>query len=188
MRKGKFKPGTFLGLTLMHIVAIYAVWYGFAVGYSWKAWACFVVLFLASSLGISVGYHRQFTHHAFVCSNGVRKMLAAMGALAWQGPIYKWVHNHLQHHAHPDQPGDIHSPIEYPGKIPGKLGVLKGLSWAHIRWIYHEVSIPPGYQPADVSKDEITIWQRRWHWLFVFSGFVIPYLICGWEGLLLGGF
>ena len=70
----------------------------------------FLVFFLLNLIGVSVGLHRYFSHHAFETSALVRWFLAILGSWAMQGPVDRWVADHRRHHRFSDQPLDIHSP------------------------------------------------------------------------------
>jgi stearoyl-CoA desaturase (Delta-9 desaturase) len=83
---------------------------------------CF--MWALTGIGITVGYHRLFTHRAFTAPAAVRVMLAFLGALAGKGPAVSWAAIHRRHHELRDQPGDLHSPNLH-GKTLG--GRLKGL-------------------------------------------------------------
>ncbi|KAG5637648.1 hypothetical protein H0H81_003725 [Sphagnurus paluster] len=45
------------------------------------------VVWQMGTFGITIGYHRLYSHRAFRASLGVRMMLAAMGSSAFQGSI-----------------------------------------------------------------------------------------------------
>ena len=68
-----------------------------------------MILYRAPALGVTVGFHRLFTHRAFK-ARGVRAALAILGSMAIEGPIISWVADHRKHHAFADQEGDPHSP------------------------------------------------------------------------------
>lgn len=87
-----------------------------------------------TGLGVTVGFHRLFTHRSFRTTKTVRGLLAIAGSMAIQGPVIKWVADHRRHHAFADQPGDPHSPHLDDG--PGVKGVIKGLWHAHIGWFF----------------------------------------------------
>lgn len=61
-------------------------------------------------LGVTVGFHRYFTHGAFRAHRALRIALAVAGSMAVQGPIQHWVADHRRHHAYADLEGDPHSP------------------------------------------------------------------------------
>lgn len=59
--------------------------------------------------GNTVGYHRLFTHRAFVAKPAVRVALALLGALH-SGPPLFWIGLHRLHHLRSETPEDPHSP------------------------------------------------------------------------------
>ena len=68
------------------------------------------VLFLVTGFGISIGYHRLFTHRSFVPKRWLKIVLASIGSLAMEGSLSGWVAAHRRHHVFSDAPGDPHSP------------------------------------------------------------------------------
>jgi len=71
-----------------------------------------IALYLATGLGVSVGYHRLLTHCSFRTYPSLRYTLAILGSMAAEGPPSEWVATHRKHHAFADRPGDPHSPHE----------------------------------------------------------------------------
>ena len=69
-----------------------------------------VFMYLLTGFGITVGFHRLFTHRAFQTQRGVEYTFAVLGSMAVQGPVIDWVADHRKHHAHTDEEGDPHSP------------------------------------------------------------------------------
>jgi stearoyl-CoA desaturase (delta-9 desaturase) len=92
----------------------------------------FLVFYVLTGFGITVGYHRLFTHRAFAAKPWVSNTLAVLGSMALEGPVADWVADHRKHHAHTDVEGDPHSP--HLGEGSG----LRGLFHAHLGWIFHE--------------------------------------------------
>jgi stearoyl-CoA desaturase (Delta-9 desaturase) len=95
-----------------------------------------VVGYVATCLGITVGFHRLLTHRSFQTSAVVRYALAVLGTLAVEGSVIKWVADHRKHHDFTDEPGDPHSPHDAG---PGVRGALKGLAHAHVGWLFTTV-------------------------------------------------
>jgi stearoyl-CoA desaturase (delta-9 desaturase) len=90
---------------------------------TWRIAALTAASYLLQVLGITAGYHRYFSHHAFKTSRVFQFVLAWLGCSAMQnGPLW-WVSGHRRHHRHSDKPGDPHSPI------------LRGFWYAHIGWV-----------------------------------------------------
>jgi stearoyl-CoA desaturase (Delta-9 desaturase) len=86
---------------------------------AWRAWegllrpgdvVVFAILYVLTGLGVTVGFHRLFTHRSFKARPAVRAILAVLGSAATEGPVISWVADHRKHHAFSDRPGDPHSP------------------------------------------------------------------------------
>jgi stearoyl-CoA desaturase (Delta-9 desaturase) len=111
------------------LAAIVVLW-NRAVG--WTDLAILAVMYLATAVGITVGYHRLFTHRAFDTVAPIRYGLAVLGSMAVQGPVLDWVADHRKHHAFTDEEEDPHSPH---GHGSGLKGALHGLLYAHMGWL-----------------------------------------------------
>jgi stearoyl-CoA desaturase (delta-9 desaturase) len=96
--------------------------------------AIFIVLYLSTAIGITVGFHRLLTHRAFQTYPWLRYTLAIFGSLAVQGSVIDWVADHRKHHTFTDEDGDPHSPHAGQGK--GIAGMLHGLWHAHVGWLF----------------------------------------------------
>ena len=125
---------TFLGVAgppLVLLAAMAQLW-GIALGL--LDVAVLVILYVLTGLGVSVGFHRLFTHRSFETTRPLRIMWAVLGSLALQGSVISWVAEHRQHHAHSDKSGDPHSP--HAGRGTGLRARLGGLWHAHIGWFF----------------------------------------------------
>ena len=69
-----------------------------------------VGFYLLSGFGVTIGYHRLFTHRSFKPRRALKIALASAGSLAMEGSLIGWVANHRRHHVFSDRPGDPHSP------------------------------------------------------------------------------
>jgi stearoyl-CoA desaturase (delta-9 desaturase) len=96
--------------------------------------AIFAVMYMASALGVTVGFHRLLTHRAFQTRGWLRYTLAVLGSFSVQGPVIDWVADHRKHHAFADEEGDPHSP--HAGQGAGLRGMLVGLWHAHVGWLF----------------------------------------------------
>jgi len=110
---------------------------------AWQSWEgllqptdliVFAILYVLTGLGITVGFHRLFTHRSFKTGRAVRAVLAVLGSAAIEGPVISWVADHRKHHAFADIPGDPHSPHVDHGV--GVRGALRGLLHAHVGWLF----------------------------------------------------
>src|ERR1700730_3896806 len=90
--------------------------------------------YLLTGFGITVGYHRLFTHRSFQTYRVVRYAFAVLGQLAVEGDVVTWVADHRRHHQFSDSEGDPHSP--HAGYGEGIVEALKGLWHAHTGWMF----------------------------------------------------
>ncbi|MGZ6791675.1 MAG: fatty acid desaturase, partial [Mycobacteriales bacterium] len=123
--------GIFVVVPLLAVLASGFVLWG--TGLSWLDVVLTAVFYLVTLHGITVGYHRYFTHGSFKANRAVRIALAIAGSMAIQGPVARWVADHRRHHAYSDAEGDPHSPWRYGG---GVKGLSKGLLHAHVLWLF----------------------------------------------------
>ncbi len=121
----------FVILPLVALVA--AIPFAWGWGLTWIDVAIALVFYVTSGLGITVGYHRYFTHGSFKAKRPLRIALALAGSLAMQGPVITWVADHRRHHAFSDKEGDPHSPWLF-GTSPAALA--KGFWHSHTGWLF----------------------------------------------------
>lgn len=154
-------------------VAVGLLWV-FPVGIT--AWVLFGVMWLLTGLGLTVGYHRLFTHRTFKAAPSVVTVLAILGSMAGQGPVLSWVALHRRHHECSDRDGDPHSP-NLSGDGIG--GTFRGLAHSHFLWMRrHEYPNIVHYAP-DLLKNRSLVKVARHYHLWVALGLVIPTAIGG---------
>jgi stearoyl-CoA desaturase (delta-9 desaturase) len=112
----------------------YAVWHSWQGLLRWSDVVIFIAAYFLTGLGVTVGFHRLFTHRSFKTKKAVRGTLAILGSAAIEGPITAWVADHRKHHDFSDQIGDPHSPHVEHGH--GFSGALRGLFHAHVGWLF----------------------------------------------------
>jgi stearoyl-CoA desaturase (delta-9 desaturase) len=135
-----------------------------------------VVLYVVTGHGISVGYHRLFTHSSFKPKRPLKIALATLGSLAVEGSVIGWVAAHRRHHRHSDAPGDPHSPHQYG---PGPLAQVRGFVHAHVAWLFSaQLTSAQRYAP-DLLKDHDLVVLSRLFPLFAVLSLAIPFGL-GW--------
>lgn len=150
----------------------------------------FLAMFIATGLGVSIGFHRHFTHRSFKAVTPVRVALAVMGSMAMQGTVIFWVSQHRRHHIHSDGPGDPHSPYVSEQGVPHK-GFWRGLWHAYMGWTFdHEIPNATYYAP-DLIRDKAIAPINRAYFVWVGLGLAVPTLAGGllhhsWIGALSG--
>jgi stearoyl-CoA desaturase (delta-9 desaturase) len=139
--------------------------------------------YLLTGLGITVGFHRLFTHRSFQTSRAVRYTFAILGEMAVEGDVLTWVADHRKHHQFSDREGDPHSPHAEFGD--GPLESLKGLWHAHTGWLFSQVGRADREKYAKdlVSESGLRVIANLFLPL-VLASLLLP-AVAGW--LLLGG-
>jgi len=164
------------------IAAVVLLW-NRAVG--WTDLGLFLGFYVATGFGITIGYHRLFTHRAFETSTPVRVVLAVLGSMAVEGNVITWVADHRKHHAFADEEGDPHSP--HVDRGPGIKGALHGLWHAHLGWMvngtHHGRASAHRYAP-DLLADKPIRWVNRTFPFWVAMTLVLPMVL----GFAISGF
>jgi len=134
------------------------------------------VLYLVAGFGISVGFHRLFTHSSFTANRPLKIILAAAGSMALEGSVTSWVANHRRHHMFSDQEGDPHSPHRYG---TGAVAQAKGFFHAHVGWLFTpDVNSVERFAP-DLLRDKDIVVATRLFPLFAVLSLTIPFGL-GW--------
>jgi stearoyl-CoA desaturase (Delta-9 desaturase) len=143
----------------------------------WHDIAIMTVLYLLTGLGITVGFHRLFTHKAFKTYRPVQYTFAVLGTMAVEGSVIKWVADHRKHHAHTDVDGDPHSP-HLAGK--GVWGAVKGLYHAHVGWLFESVGQADVTRYArDMIEDRGMRIISKLNLVLIGASFALPFLLGG---------
>jgi stearoyl-CoA desaturase (Delta-9 desaturase) len=133
-----------------------------------------VVLYTACGLGITVGFHRLFSHRSFKAAAPVRAILAILGSMTIQGPVTQWVTDHRKHHALSDREGDPHSPH---GRV-GAFGGLTGFFHAHMGWLVTTKGMERGRRYGrDLYDDRLIRTIDRLYMAWVLLSLAIPFAV-----------
>jgi len=175
---------TFLLVPFLALAAAIPVFWGWGV--SWLDLTIGGGFFVVSTLGITVGYHRYFTHGAFRAKRALRIALAVAGGLAAQGPVLTWVADHRRHHAFSDREGDPHSPWLF-GTSP--VALARGFWHAHMGWLFGRDKTNVDRFAPDLAADrDIRVVDRLFP-VWVVTSLLLPALLGGlitlsWWGAL----
>ena len=159
---------TTIVMALFHLGALAALFM-----FSWPSLAMAVFLYwLATGLGISMGYHRLHTHRSYEVPLAVEYFFAICGALTLEGGPISWVATHRIHHQNSDLPGDPHSPRD-------------GAWWAHMLWLItgdsnHSNTRRMSKYAPDLAKHRFYVWLNNYHW--------VPMIVLGMVLFAVGGF
>jgi len=172
-----------------------AAWLAWGGTLHWHDLVVLAVTYTLTGLGVTVGFHRLFTHRSFKTVRAVRAVLAVLGSMAVEGPVIEWVATHRKHHRFSDQHGDPHSP--HVDQAPGWRGTLRGLAHAHVGWMFRGKDMAnPARYAKDLLADRDLRFISRTFPLWVAVGLAIPFglglalsgsIAGGLTGLLWGG-
>jgi stearoyl-CoA desaturase (delta-9 desaturase) len=140
----------------------------------WSDVAVFLIMYVLTGLGVTVGFHRHLTHRSFKTHRWLRGLLAIMGSVAIEGPVISWVADHRKHHTFSDQEGDPHSP--HVGHGGGLRGALKGLAHAHVGWLFiHTHRGARNRYARDLIDDPVISFVDRTFLVWAIGGFAVAF-------------
>lgn len=178
--------GVYIFIAIPTLALIAAIPFAWGWGLDWLDVILALAFFYVTGLGVTVGYHRYFTHGSFKAKRWMRIALAVAGGMSVQGPPIIWVANHRRHHAFSDREGDPHSPWLF-GTSP--RAVLKGFWHAHIGWNFsRDLTNKQRFAP-DLLKDPDVLRVNNLFWLTTVGTLVLPAVLGGliswsWWGAL----
>jgi stearoyl-CoA desaturase (Delta-9 desaturase) len=162
-------------------------WLAWGGSLHWQDLLVLAIVYSLTGAGITVGYHRLFTHHSFKTTRVLRMLFAVLGSMAVEGSVVEWVATHRRHHDLSDQPGDPHSP--HAEQAPGWRGAVGGLVHAHIGWMFRGKDMAnPGRYARDLLADRDLRFVSRTFPLWVVLGLALPFgLGVALTGSVIGG-
>jgi stearoyl-CoA desaturase (delta-9 desaturase) len=187
-RKEQVALALFIAVPFLAILAAVPVAWG-----GWLGWSdvfLFFLMYAISGHGITVGFHRLFTHKSFKPNRFVKNALAIAGSMAVQGPVVRWVADHRKHHKFSDRDGDPHSPWKYGHTL---RALTKGFWHAHMMWLFDPEQTPQRKYAPDLMKDRdiVRISRQFPLWVVVSLGSpaVLGFLLTwSWQGAVTGFF
>ena len=176
---------TFAAFIIVPFLAVAA-----AIPVAWGGWLgwsdvlLFFVFYALTGHGVTVGYHRLFTHKAYKPNRPLKIALAIAGSMAVQGPVVRWVADHRKHHKFSDRDGDPHSPWRFGNSL---RGLTKGLAYAHLMWIFNPEQTPQRKYAPDLMKDPDLVRISRQFPIWVVVSLAAPAVAGGlitwsWQG------
>ena len=153
-------------------------------GLGWRDAVIALFMYGLTGHGVTVGFHRYFTHRGFRAPRWLRVLLAVAGSMAIQGSVIQWVADHRRHHRFSDKPGDPHSPWRYGTNL---VALTKGFFYSHVGWLFDwDKTSETRYAPELVSDKDISRVSRTFP-LWVTVSLLIPPFVGGlwswsWQG------
>ena len=127
-----------------------------------------------TAIGITVGFHRLFTHRSFETYPAIKAIFAILGSMTIEGPVLRWVAWHRRHHHHSDTAEDPHSP-HHAGT--GLKGWIKGFWHSHVGWLFGGDPPDLARYVTDLRKSNVVRWTSALFVVWVVLGLMIPFWI-----------
>lgn len=171
-----------LFIAAAHLLAVFAIVYMAAIHFSWASLILGIVWLGFTSLSITGGYHRLFSHPTYKASWPLKLFYLCFGAASIQNSALKWSIDHRIHHKETDTDADPYN-------------IQRGFWWAHIMWIFYKDEEEPDYNLAkDLTADRLVMLQDKYYLALVaIFTVVVPFslgLLWGdpWGAMLIAGF
>jgi len=132
-------------------------------------WSVTLGVYCLIMLGITIAYHRFWSHYSFEASKWFVYPLTFFAHIMMVGPVIAWAAQHREHHRFADTEKDPHSP-QYQGFIRSYFSQVK--------------SVPRMKFATDLLRIDILKLQHRYYWhvivawaatLFVIDPFALIY-------------
>ncbi|HEX6352188.1 acyl-CoA desaturase [Actinophytocola sp.] len=185
-RNNTVQLGVYIFVIVPFAALIAAVPLAWGWGLTWVDVILAFVFFYLSGHGVTIGYHRFFTHGSFKAKRPLKIALAIAGSMAVQGPPIVWVADHRRHHAFSDKEGDPHSPWLF-GTSP--LALAKGFWHAHMGWLFdRDITNKERFAP-DLLADKDIVKVNNTFAIWTAATFLLPAILGGlitwsWWGAL----
>jgi stearoyl-CoA desaturase (delta-9 desaturase) len=186
-RKSATEQALVIGFMVVPLLALAAaVPLAWGWGLSWLDVGLAVVFYFLTGLGVTVGFHRYFTHGSFKAKRPLRVALAVIGSTAFQGGVIGWVADHRRHHAFSDKEGDPHSPWLFG---TGPAAMIRGFWHSHMGWILGRDRTNARRFAPDLLADRDIVAVDRLFLPLTIASLLVPALIGGlvsgtWWGAL----
>jgi stearoyl-CoA desaturase (delta-9 desaturase) len=185
-RKNYSQLGVYIFVLGPFAALIAAVPLAWGWGLTWVDVILAFAFFYFTGHGVTVGYHRYFTHGSFKAKRPLKVFLAIAGSMAVQGPPIIWVADHRRHHAFSDKEGDPHSPWLYG---TGPIALAKGFWHAHMGWLFdRDITNKERFAP-DLLADKDIVRVNNTFAIWTVLTFLLPAVLGGlitwsWWGAL----
>ena len=141
--------------------------YIYNYGIVWQEPILLLIGWFLSGLGITIGYHRYFSHKAFKANFIFEWMFMILGTMAIQNTILQWCSNHRLHHKKLDTDDDPYS-------------IKEGFFHAHMGWILEQKDFTIR-GVSDLKKKPAVIFQSNFYWLIII---LVSFILPLWIGFL----
>ncbi len=180
-----------LSAVILPFVALaVGVWFAWGHVFDWWQVGILALMYVLSGLGVTLGYHRLFTHRSFETSRAMEATLGVVAGMAAEGPLLWWVATHRKHHQHSDGEHDPHSPHAALPPDATWMDRVRCFTHAHVGWLLADHRVDVTRYAPDLASDPLHQRLSRLFPVWVVLGLAMPaalgWLVDGPRGALLG--
>ncbi|KAJ8721566.1 hypothetical protein PYW07_002341 [Mythimna separata] len=151
-------------IAFIHITGSYGVYLLLTVA-KWQTWLFLFLTQIATSVSITAGAHRLWTHKSYKAKLPLRIILLTLFTMTFQFSCISWVRIHRQHHKFSDTDADPHN-------------AKRGFFFSHIGWSMvkrHPEVRAHTVDLSDVMADPLLRFQHKYYsLLLLIIGFIVP--------------
>ena len=132
-------------------------------------------------VGVTVGFHRLFTHRSFKTRPAMRLVLGVLGSAAVEGPLIEWVSNHRKHHRFSDE----HERSAQPPRPRRRAARRTARPRARPRRLDPDgdAAANPERYAKDLLADPVARFVDRTFVVWALAGLAVPFALgCGADG------
>lgn len=130
-------------------------------------WGVMGIIVALCGFGITMLYHRYYSHRTYQLSKIAELPILFFGTLAVQGSVIKWSHDHRLHHRFVDTDKDPYS-------------INKGFWYAHFIWMLSQKNKVDEKIVPDLMKSRLLRFQHRYYPLLLILTNLSVVLFFGW--------
>lgn len=142
----------------LHMSALYGIFLIFTHA-QWATIIFTFALIILSSLSVTLGCHRLWSHNAYQANSFVKLLFIIGHTLTCQGSVYDWVLDHRIHHKYH---GTEKDPYNYnKGFIYTFVGSRLTTKHPELKHMQLDIDM------SDIEKDSLVMWQKTLYWLLM---------------------
>ncbi len=154
----------------LHLLPFGALW----TGADLRVWIAAACSYWIRIWFVTAGYHCYFAHRSFKTGRVFQFILAFGAQASGQGSALRWATAHRYHHAHSDEPTDLHSPND------------RSFWYAHMGWLFSTRYLAPSEpRPAPHERYPELMWLDRHPNVAPLSLMALTFVFLGWPGLFI---
>ncbi len=133
---------------------------------SWELIGWTVFLFFATTMSITAGYHRYYSHRTYKVKKPVEWGLLFFGTLATQGSVLRWSFDHRLHHTFIDGERDPY-------------GTPQGFWMSHMLWMFRHGEPFDERFLGELKNDKLLAFQHNHYGLLMTLANIVVFVAIG---------